>query len=290
MIKKNKIVSLMLSFLLSVFLLLTFIAIVIPRTLLNESSTARSLRNVGFSDAVYEQIQDSLIDVLFPTGFTNDVINGVFTPYDVYHDLNYYLSSVFAGQVPVLSRNEMMERLDINIDNYLLEIDIVRSEIDEGVIDGIIQAIFNEYDNYVRFPFIFQIARTSISFESYFLLLMIVSGISALLTAGAIYFTNRFTHIALRYIAFSFGTTALMIVAAPLALRIWGGYRRLGISPAFMRDFVIFHIEQTILVSLIGGLLFIALYAIFIWISTRLRISLLNEKRAAREAALFGDS
>jgi len=290
MIKNNKIVSLMLSFLLSVFLLLTFVAIVIPRTLLNENSTARSLRNAGFSDAVYEQIQNSLIDILFPTGFTNDVITGVFTPDDVYHDLNYYLSSVFAGQVPVLSHDAMIEQLNINIDNYLLEIDIMRSEIDEGVIDGVIQAIANRYDDYVRFPFIFQIARTSSSFESYFLLLMIVSGISALLTAVAIYFTSRYMHIALRYIAFSFGTTALMIVAAPLALRIWGGYRRLGISPAFMRDFVIAHIEQTILVSFIGGVLFIALYAVFIWISTRLRISLLNAKRAAREAALSGDS
>ena len=70
--------------------------------------------------------------------------------------------------------------------------------------------------------------------------------------------------------AFSFGAAALMMIVLPLVLRIWGGYRRLMISPEFAFNFTVTHIERTISLCLLVGVIFTVLYLIFIGISVRL--------------------
>ena len=274
---RNRIVSLILSFLLSVFLLITFATLIIHGFILSGNSVMMSLNAVDYHEDVYEQLRNSIGDTLLPTGLPYSIIDDAFTPEMVYTDLNEYVSSMFANDLPDLQRDEIAERLNYNIDHHLLEIGLSRAEVGDEALAEVVAAIIDNYNDYVSSPFISYIARVSNLFENHLRMLMAIGLAATLITTAIIYLSSRrFKYFAYRYFAFSFGTTALMLIVAPLVLRIWGGYRRLGILPEFVYNFVIAHIDRTISSFLLVGTIFIALYLIFIIISARSRRKLLQ--------------
>ena len=273
----NKIAFLMLSFLLSVFLLITFASLIIYGFILSGNSIITSLSVANYHEGVYEQLRDSIGDTLLPTGLPNSIIEDAITPADVYADLNEYVSSMFANYLPTLYRDQIAERLNANIDDYLLEIGLSRAEVGDEVIVEIVEAIIDDYNDYISSPIISYIARVRNLFSNHMRLLITMGLVATLITTGIIYLVSRHTkYFVFRYFALSFKATALMMITAPLVLRIWGGYRRVGISPEFVYNFVVTHIERTISSFLLGGAIFIILYLIFIAISARSRRKLLS--------------
>ena len=159
-----------------------------------------------------------------------------------------------------------------SIEYYLDEIGFTRKEVGYGAIDEVVEAIIDDYNHYLGSPFLSYIARVSNLFHGHLRQLMLVGLAGMLLTTIIIYLVSRRSkHLTFKYFAFSFGTTALMIIVAPLALRIWGGYRRLAIGPEFVYNFIVTHIERTISTFLLVGAIFVVFYLIFILISARLQ-------------------
>jgi len=263
----SRIASLILSFSLSMFLLIASAALVINGFILSRDSVIGSLREANFHEGAYEQLRSNLGDRLLPTGLPESILNGAFTPDDMYDDLNAYLVSMFDNDLPNIERDLIAQRLNYNIDDHLDDIGLTRLDIEDGVITDLISEIIDNYNNYISSPLLAYIARTSNMFAGHLRLLMIAGLAGILITMAIIYFASR--QLKYRYFAFSFGTAALMIMAGPLALRIWGPHHRLGIAPEFVYDFLVAHIERTISSFLLIGVLFIVLYLISIIISAK---------------------
>jgi len=274
---RNRFFSLILSFLLSVFLLVTTTTLVIYGFILNGNGVIGSLRETNYYEGIYVRIRDTVGDRLIPTGLPHSIIDDAFTPYAVYNDLNEYVSYMFANDLPDLQRESIAEVINYNIDEYLFEIDTSRTEVGYEAIDEIVEMIIDNYNDYVGSQFLAYIARISNVFRSHMLLLIAAGALGILVTTIIIYsVSRRFKHLTVRYFAISFGSAALMIVIAPLTLRIWGGHHRLGIGPEHVYDFIMTHIERSISILLLIGAIFTVLYLIFIFISARLRKKLIR--------------
>ena len=268
---ENRIVALILSFILSVFLLITSATFIVNGFILSRDAVIGSLREANFHEGAYDELRDTLEDRLIPTGLPNTILDGAITPDGMYADLNDYVTSMFANELPNLERVSIEEILNDNIDYHLLEIGLSREEIEYGVINEIVNEVIDNYNDYVSSPFISYMARVSNLFQGHLRILIITGLVGTLITALIAFFVSRrSSHLAFRIFGFSFGTAALMLIVAPLALRIWGGYHRLGIGQEFDYNFVVAHIERTIFVFLLAGAIFIVLYLIFIIISARL--------------------
>ena len=269
---KNRGVSLILASLLSIFFLITSITLVVYRVVLSEAGIIASLRVVDYHEGVYERLRYRIGDILLPTGLPHQIIDDAFTPADVYVDLSAFVSAMFANYLPTFYRSAIAERLNDNIDYYLLEIGLSRAEVGDEAIGEIVEAIINNYNDYIGSPLLSFIVRTSHLFNTYLRLLLVIGVVAILITMETIYLlSRRFKHLTIRYFAFSFGATAFMLIVAPLAVRIWGGYHRLGITPEFVYNFVVTHIDRTISSLLLVGAIFAGLYLLFIIISTILR-------------------
>lgn len=270
-VENNKFASLILSFVLSIFLLITSATLIVNGFILSSNGVIGSLRQSNYHADVYAHLRDSIGDTLIPTGVPASILNDAFTSDDVYADLNAYIVYMFANNLPNLQREAIAEILNANIGYFLYETGRSRSDVGEEAITGIVDAIIDNYNDYIGSPFLAYMARTSNLFGSYLQQLIIVGLVGMLITMGIIFLiSRRFKHLAFRYVGFSFGTAALMVIAAPLALRIWGGHHRLGIGPEFVYNFVVTHIERSISAFLLIGSVFIALYLVFIIISGRL--------------------
>jgi hypothetical protein len=269
---KNRIISLILSFLLSVFLLVTSTTLVINGFILSGDGVIGSLREVNYHESAYVQIRETIGDRLIPTNLPHSIIDDAFTPYAVYTDLNDYLTYMFANELPNLQRESIAEIVNYNIDYYLQEIGRTRTEVGYAAIDEIVEMVIDNYNDFVGTMYLAYMARVSNLLRNHMLLLIATGLLGILVTSVIIYSINRsFKFAAFRYFAFSFGTTALMVIVAPLALRLWGGHHGLRIMSERTYDFIVTHIERTISVFLLVGTIFVALYFIFIFISARLQ-------------------
>ena len=274
---RSRIISLILSFLLAVFMLITSATFVIYGFILSENGINGSLREANYYEGVYELIRDSVGDTLLPTGLPHSIIDDAITLDQVYADLNVYIEYMFANNTPYLQTDMIAEIVNSNIDYYLHELGLTRAEVEYGAIEEIVEAIIDEYNHYIGSPFLAYIVRVSNVFTNQLRLLILVGLVGVLVSTAIIYLVCRHSkYLTFRYFAFSFGTTALMIIVAPLALRIWGGHHGLMVRPEFIYDFIITHIERTISTLLLIGIIFIAFYLIFILISARLQKKLLQ--------------
>ena len=268
---KNSIVALILSFILSVLMLIACVGFIVNGFILSRDGVAGSLIEANFHEGAYEELRNTLEDRLIPTGLPNTVIDDAVTTNNVYTDLNEYVISMFANELPSLTRDSIVEILNYNIDDHLLELGLSREDIEDEVINEVVGVVIDNYNDYITSPIISYLARTSNLFNTHLRHLIIFGIVGTLITAIIAFLINRHSsHLAFRNFGFSFGTTALMLIAAPLALRIWGGYRRLSIGQEFVYNFVVAHIERTIFVFFIAGVIFFVLYLIFIIISARL--------------------
>ena len=256
----------------SVFLLITSTTFIIYALVLNENGIMGSLREAKYYEDAYEQLRYTIGDRLMPTGLPNSIIDDAFTIDVVYADLNDYVTSMFANDLPDIQRDSIEEIVNYNIDYFLLtEVNLSRTEVGYEVIDDIVEVIIDHYNDYVSPFFISYIARVSNVLENHLQLLIATGLIGMLVTMGILYLVNRhFKDLIFRYLAFSFGAAALMMIILPLILRIWGGYRRLMITPEFAFNFTVTHIERTISLFLLVGVTFIAFNLILISISARL--------------------
>ena len=262
---------LFLSFLLAVFLSITSIITVINEFILSSNGVTGSLREVNFHEGAYAQFRSNLSDRLIPTGLPYSVLDGAFTPEEMYEDLNAYVEAMFANDLPNIERDLIAQRLNYNIDNHLAELGLTQADIEYGVIADLIGEIIDNYNDYVSSPLLAVFGRTSNMYAGFLRQIMMAGLAGALITVGIIIFSSRhFRYLSFRYFAFSFGTAALMMMIVPIALRIWGGHHRLGISPEFVLDFIVAHIERSISSFLLVGAIFIVLYVIFITIFARL--------------------
>ena len=269
----NEIVSLFLTFLLSVFLFIIAIVIATNQILFSEQSMARSLSQSDFHSSAYEDLRLSISDRLIPTGLPSDVMENVITPPDVYQDVNEALAAAFSEQLyNSVNREAITQRLNDNIDLHLAGIDLTREEVGEENIEGIIQVVLDEYESYMAFPFIGQISSLSRTFDGLLFPVLLVSLGAVIVIAGCIYILKK--HQSFRYYAYSFGSAALMAIVGPLIFRIWGGYRRLAITPERVFEALVTHIDRTILAFFIGGAIFITVQIICIFISAKIRTKL----------------
>jgi len=181
---------------------------------------------------------------------------------------------MFAGDLANLhqERDEIVALLNYNIDYVLSDLGTTQTEVGYEIIAAVVDSIIADYNHYINTPFLSYITRLNGLFGDHLQQLILVGVAGILITSGIIYLVSRNSkHLTLRYYAFSFGAAALMLIAAPLALRIWGVYHRLAIGQEFIYDFVVTHIERSITSFLLVGALFIVLYLIFITISTILQ-------------------
>lgn len=267
--------SLILSFVLSVFLLITSATLIITGFILSETGITRSLSLANYHEGIYEMIRDSVGDTLLPTQLPHNIIDDAITLDGLYADLNEYVSHMFAGDLANLyqERESIVETLNYNIDDFLLEeFGRTQAEVGYEVIAELVDSIIDDYNHYIGNPFLSYIIRLDGLFSGHLQQLILAGVAGMLITAGIIYLVSRRSkYLVFRYYAISFGAAALMLIVAPLALRIWGVYHRLEVGIESLYNFIVTHIERSITLFLLVGAIFIALYLILASISTRLQ-------------------
>ena len=248
---KIKIVNVILAFLLSVIIVLCFAFPVLYLFALSQGSIFGTLEKSNYYEGVRENLLESASDFLTPTGLPEQVLEGVFPKEDVEEMIKEQLQGAKSVEWIQFIETKNKTRLKENIASYLEEIGLTEEDVSSEQIDEIANALIVEFQNYVAFPFVAQLLRLR---DVYKTLMGLVFGAGVLFGAGIIYCIykiNGWKHILLRYLAYSCGGAAWLLILLPLVIRIMGAYERVHISPRYVYTFFVQHIQKS-LDSLIG--------------------------------------
>jgi|GEM_PF-3528274 len=276
--KYRKVIAYLLSFILSLLLLLTTLCLVAYFRVMSERHILSTLGD-EYYEGVLKTAVASAEDITMPTGIDVSVINGVFDIESVRRDVNGYISAAFAGRNYKPDTEAADNRLYKNVSEFLDSHDITLVNEKKETIEAYIKEINAEYEMHTRLPGLgiitqYRTKYLKIITIAFFVLL----GLSVIIAAIIIKMYHH-PHRGMRFIAYASGGTALMSLAAPLYLLIGGRYKGLNLSPEHFYNFAIRFINRALVSCVIAAVIWLIITAALAFAIHMMRKKLINNSK-----------
>lgn len=150
-LKKNKIIlSYILGFVTLFLLVLLILVLILKFTISNKNYLYHLVKSNNYYQTIYDEINDEMESYLMSTGFTNDILNNLYTKNEVINDINTFIENTYNGKVTNLEKNNIKEKLDKNIEDYLAKSNLNVLNKNELVLfeDEIVNIYHNEVTLY----------------------------------------------------------------------------------------------------------------------------------------------
>ena len=117
---KIKLISrIFLGFISSLLLLALILCIILKLTVFNKSYLLETIDNSNYYELTTEEIQKDMENSLLSSGLDKSVLNNLVTKADVKNDVINLVDSIYSGNSFKLSTDEITEKLNSNIDEFL---------------------------------------------------------------------------------------------------------------------------------------------------------------------------
>ncbi|MBP5155438.1 MAG: hypothetical protein J6252_02520 [Clostridia bacterium] len=276
--KYRKVIAYLLSFILSLLLLLSTLCLVAYFRVMSERHIINTLGD-EYYEGVLKTAVASAEDITMPTGIDVSVIDGVFDIDGVKRDVNGYISAAFAGETYTPDTEASDNRLYKNVSEFLDSHDVTLVNEKKETIDAYIKEINAEYALHTKLPGLGIISKYRTKYlKIVTIAFFVLLGLSVIITAIIIKM-YRHPHRGMRFIAYATGGTALMALAAPLYLLIGGRYKGLNLSPEHFYNFAIRLITRLLVSCVIAAVIWLLITAALAFAIQMMRKRLIKDSK-----------
>lgn len=276
--KYRKVIAYLLSFILSLLLLLSTLCLVAYFRVMSERHIINTLGD-EYYEGVLKTAVASAEDITMPTGIDVSVIDGVFDIDGVKRDVNGYISAAFAGETYTPDTEASDNRLYKNVSEFLDSHDVTLVNEKKETIDAYIKEINAEYALHTKLPGLGIISKYRTKYlKIVTIAFFVLLGLSVIITAIIIKM-YRHPHRGMRFIAYATGGTALMALAAPLYLLIGGRYKGLNLSPEHFYNFAIRLITRLLVSCVIAAVIWLLITAALAFAIQMMRKKLIKDSK-----------
>lgn len=227
--------QLILSYLLSLFLVGVALAVVLMTTLGRAGYYKSALQNSSYATAVYESLCENYESYGAAAGFSPEVITSFISPEQIEVDLNKAVDAMYEGDISMQEHPEIHEaamttmKEDAASRGYEVTADV------ESALKLVADACQADYDNYVCVPLVSQMAGFVDKMEGYALAILVVC---LLLALASIFFITKRSGSApfkVRLLTFSLLTSAIVCAVLTFAVYPMLNLGNLNISPTSLK-------------------------------------------------------
>lgn len=202
--------GMILSYLLSLFLVGTALAVVLMTTLGRAGYYKSALQKSCYATAVYESLCENYESYGAAAGFSPDVITSFISPEQIEVDLGKAVDAMYDGDISMQEHPEIHEaamttmKEDAASRGYEVTTDV------ESALELVADACQTDYDNYVCVPLVSQMAGFVAKMENYALAMLVVC---LLLMFASVFFITKYRGSApfkVRLLTFSLLTSAIV--------------------------------------------------------------------------------
>lgn len=145
--KIKNIISFILKFFLSTVIILLMSLIILKSTLLNKEYIKDVLVKENYYEKLSKSTKEEMKNYLIQSGFTEEIINNIYTTQDIKNDINKLIDQVYSNSKITINTDKLKANLESNITSYLEEKNIELSNSNE--LDKFVELISNVYKDEV---------------------------------------------------------------------------------------------------------------------------------------------
>ncbi|EOH99396.1 hypothetical protein UAW_00546 [Enterococcus haemoperoxidus ATCC BAA-382] len=254
------------AFLSSVFLFAFLILLTLRLTLFSENYIAKQAAEADYyselTEEINRQIENSALGSNIPEGVLNQAVSKelVKTDVDAYFKAMYNTGTKYS----ISNEKKIHDSVSGAITDYMNEKAIQATPESELAITGLSDKAVKIYKGYIELPFLVSYGRKVMNYKSKLVIFMAVCGVLWALLSFSLYSSLRgYFHRLLRYWAYIWVGSGLMMIVAPTVILVQGSLKRLGIQSKAMYDFIQTYLSSFLWLFIILGVLSIISGIIF---------------------------
>ena len=264
------IVCTVLSFLLSVFLTMSCYILGLYFGLFNTSIIINSLDNGSYYDDIISYTVDTSESFSILLGLPDEVFDGVFNVNETRNEVHNFVNNTIDGKDYVPNVEKAKSRLVENVNKIVVDGGYEINEEQQKNVEDFANTVCKVYSDSMKIPFFKYFVSVRDVVNQVISIALPIFIVFSLVAIIVLIRTEKWLHRSLRYICY--GTLAAMIMTAalPIYLLSQGIYKRITISPKYVYDFIVAHVDNSLsaflwaagILALISLILMVAVFEI----------------------------
>ena len=254
------------AFLSSVFLFAFLILLTLRLTLFSENYIAKQAAKADYytelTEEINRQIENSSLGSNIPKGVLDQAISKEVVKIDV----DKYFQAMYntGTKYEISDESKIHDAVSKAITGYMKEKQIQVTPESELAVTGLSDNAVKIYKGYIELPFLVSYGRKVMNYKSKLVLFMVICGVLWALLSFSLYSSLRgYVHRLLRYWAYIWVGSGLMMAVVPGIILLQGSLKKLGIQSKAMYDFIQTYLSSFLWLFIVIGLISIVAGIIF---------------------------
>lgn len=146
----KKIVQIIMAFFLSILILANFLMVLVSQTVLQKEYVLAKVEEVGYEEKIQTDLKNGFENYQYQSGLPASVFENLYTRSSLQADIYCVVNAIYENEEVQVNSEEVRNKLEANIQQYLSENQIVLKEAELQNIQDFENIIVNVYENRVN--------------------------------------------------------------------------------------------------------------------------------------------
>ncbi len=234
-------------------------------TLFNSGFLSDTLNQTDYYTDLCDEITDSLMDIGDASGLDKSFFEDFVDEVLVRKDVQSYVDAFYSGSKLEVDSSNFEDALRTALEQYEDENGLDESDFSEENVDYFVEEASKIYVQNVEINYFPMIQKTVMKYTSKLNVYITVTAIITLAILLILIFTNKWKHIAVRYIYYGTASAGLFMLIIPTAVFLSGVINKITILTRSLNDMYTACIQSVFMVILIVAVVLIVISAM-LWI------------------------
>lgn len=226
-------------------------------TIFSDSFLTETINSTDYYKDLSDEIADDLVNIGDASGLDKSFFEGFVDEVLVRKDVQYYIDDFYAGNTLKVNTLGFQKNLRSALEKYINKKGLTDSQISQKSINNFVKEASEIYASDIEITYFSQIQKT---FRGYSLKLSIYIAVTLAVSIALILlliFTNKWKHIAVRYIYYGVASAGLLTLIVPAIVFLSGIISKITILNRSLNDLYTACLNSVFITLLItaGGLL-----------------------------------
>ena len=234
-------------------------------TFFSPSFLTETLNSTNYYKDVCEEITDDLVNLGDASGLDKSFFEDFVDEVMVRKDVQYYINDFYAGEKLKVNTLDFQKALRTALDQFINKKGLTENDFSQESVNNFVKEASDIYASDIEIAYFPQIQKSINKYNTRLIIFMAAALALFAVIAAVIIFTNKWKHIAVRYIYYSTASAGLLTIAVPVTVLLSGVVSRIAILNRSLNDLYTAGLQSLLYTILFIGLALIVLSG-FLWV------------------------
>lgn len=234
-------------------------------TFFSPSFLTETLNSTNYYKDVCAEITDDLVNLGDASGLDKSFFEDFVDEVMVRKDVQYYINDFYAGEKLRVNTLDFQKALRTALDQFINKKGLTENDFSQESVNNFVKEASEIYASDIELAYFPQIQKSINKYNTRIIVFIAVTLALFAAIAAVIILTNKWKHIAVRYIYYATASAGLLTAAVPVTVLLSGVVSRIAILNRSLNDLYTAGLHSLLYTILFIGLALIVLSG-FLWV------------------------